>query len=77
MTDLEFFYEVIHTDKSEVPALNDHTAAQFLMKMASLQATISLDFDSNLCVIADTPLGRYTLMFTPGDDPTLIVDQVL
>lgn len=75
---LAFFDTVIHTDRSEVPALDDHNAAQFIMKMCSLDATVEFTFKHpNLWMTAKTPIGEYYFIFDAGDDPDLVVEQVL
>jgi hypothetical protein len=77
MDNLSFFDTVIHTDKEEVPNLKDQNAAQFLMKMASLRATVTFWFDSELFVTADTPLGRYSFIFEAPPNGDLVVEQVV
>jgi hypothetical protein len=74
---IEFFEEVIHTDKAEVPRLDDKNAAQFIMKMCSLGATVEFFFSTGLWIKAKTPIGEYTFIFDAGDDPDLMVEQVL
>jgi hypothetical protein len=68
MTDEEFYELAIHTDKSEVSALRDHTAGQVMLKMAALApygsegTQVTIRFDSRLGLQLVTPLGVYTMI---------------
>lgn len=77
MTNIEFYEQAIHTDINEVSSLRDRNAAQFLMKMAALGATVTFRFTSQLDLVAETPVGQYMFVFEapPGDE--LTVFQIL
>lgn len=77
MSNEEFYEKIIHTDHSEVPNLKDENAAQFVMKMATLGATVTFRWADRLLIpLAETPQGEYTFVFS-ADGEELVVEQVL
>lgn len=77
MTKLEEFYEeIVHTDVEEVPKKEAQTAAEFLLQMAALRCNVYLQFNTQLYVTADTPLGQFHFCLS-SDETDLVVSQVL
>lgn len=77
MTNEQYYEAIIHTAHAEVPALKDENAAQFIMKMATLGATVTFRWaDRTLIPLAETPVGDYTFVFS-NDGEELVVEQVL
>lgn len=80
MTDEEFYEAAIHTDAADTHLMQDYSAGQFLIKMATLnpggeKTQVSVYIDTELRLWADTPLGRYEFIIDTDDQ--LVVDQVL
>lgn len=64
------------TANSLIRAMGDHSASEFIIKMAALNANVSFRFNKSGDVCVDTQLGRYTFIFN-SDMSEIVVEQVM